>query len=370
MSRRRAIRRPGGSSRPSGWTGFEEVGHGARRLRSAVLQVVHRRHAERLLQLPRPPRRGGQGRARRVSLARRGRLRARHHLRGAAGRGQALRQRAEGPRREQGRRGGDLPADDPGGRRGDARLRADRRSAQRRLRRLLRGGRARADGVLAGARADHRRRRRAQGQDGAGEGPRGRGDGRSGDAREDRRRAEQGHALRDAGGTRRLLRGDLSGGRCGVRGRADGRGAPAVHPLHVGLDGQAEGHPAHDRRLPDGGRGDPPLHLRSEAGGGRVLVRGRRRLGDRALLHRLRAAGQRRDLGDVGGRAGLPEQGCLVGDRRALRRHDPVLRADRDQGLHQVGRGVAEQTRPVDVCACSGRSASRSTRRRGSGTTR
>ena len=34
-------------------------------------------------------------------------------------------------------------------------------------------------------------------------------------------------------------------------GRAARRRAPAVHPLHVGLDGEAEGHPAHDRRLPD-----------------------------------------------------------------------------------------------------------------------
>ena len=38
---------------------------------------------------------------------------------------------------EQGRRRRDLPADDPRGRRGDARLRAHRRAAQRRLRRLL-----------------------------------------------------------------------------------------------------------------------------------------------------------------------------------------------------------------------------------------
>ena len=45
-------------------------------------------------------------------------------------------------------------------------------------------------------------------------------------------------------------------------GRADGRRAPALHPLHLRLDGQAEGHPAHDRRLPDGRRGDPPLRLR------------------------------------------------------------------------------------------------------------
>ena len=51
---------------------------------------------------------------------------------------------------QQGRRGRDLPADDPRGRRRDARLRADRRAAQRGLRRLLGRGRARADGVLRG----------------------------------------------------------------------------------------------------------------------------------------------------------------------------------------------------------------------------
>ena len=50
---------------------------------------------------------------------------------------------------QQGRRRRDLPADDPRGRRRDARLRAHRRSPQRRLRRLLGGGRARAHGVLA-----------------------------------------------------------------------------------------------------------------------------------------------------------------------------------------------------------------------------
>ena len=76
--------------------------------------------------------------------------RARHHLRRAARRGQALRQRPEGSRRRAGRRGRDLSADDPRGRRLDARLRAHRRAAQRRLRRLLRRGRARAHGVLRG----------------------------------------------------------------------------------------------------------------------------------------------------------------------------------------------------------------------------
>ncbi len=125
-----------------------EVDPRARRRRPAVLQVVHRRHAERLLQLPRPPRDRRPRRARRLPLARRGRHGARHHLRGAARRGRTLRQRAQGPRRARRRRRRDLPADDPRGRRRDARLRAHRRAAQRRLRRLLRRGRARAHGVL------------------------------------------------------------------------------------------------------------------------------------------------------------------------------------------------------------------------------
>ena len=45
---------------------------GARRQQPAVLQVVRRRQAQRLLQLPRPPRRGRPRRPRRVPLARRG----------------------------------------------------------------------------------------------------------------------------------------------------------------------------------------------------------------------------------------------------------------------------------------------------------
>ncbi len=47
-----------------------------------------------------------------------------------------------------------------------------------------------------------------------------------------------------------------------------------------------------------------------------------------------------------------------------------VLRADGDPRLHQVGRRLAAQTRSRRACACSARWASRSTRRRGSGTTR
>ena len=55
---------------------------------------------------------------------------------------------------------------------------------------------------------------------------------------------------------------------------------------------------------------------------------------------------------------------------RALQGDALLHRADRDPRLHQVGRRVPGQARPRPRCACSARSASRSTRRRGSGTTR
>ena len=76
--------------------------------------------------------------------------------------------------------------------------------------------------------------------------------------------------------------------------RADGRRGSALPALHERHDGEAEGDRAHDRRLPRRRGDDAPLHLRRQARLG-VLVRGRRRLGDRPQLHRLRAALQRDD---------------------------------------------------------------------------
>ncbi len=102
----------------------------------------------------------------------------------------------------------------------------------------------------------------------------------------------------------------------------------------------------------------------------RLLVRGRRRLGHRPLLHRLRAARQRRDQRHVRGGAGLPGQGRLVGDRRALRGDDPLHGADRDPRLHEVGAPSIPHGTTSARCACSARSASRSIPRLGSGTTR
>ncbi len=54
----------------------------------------------------------------------------------------------------------------------------------------------------------------------------------------------------------------LAGSRRRVRAGADGRRGPALHPLHLGLDREAEGHPAHHRRLPDRGHRDPQARLR------------------------------------------------------------------------------------------------------------
>ena len=48
---------------------------------------------------------------------------------------------------------------------------------------------------------------------------------------------------------------------------------------------------------------------------------------------------------------------------------DPVLRADRDPGVHEAGRRSTRRSTTCRRCASSARSASRSTPRRGSGTT-
>ena len=80
--------------------------------------------------------------------------------------------------------------------------------------------------------------------------------------------------------------------------RAARQRTPPVHPLHLGLDGQAEGDPAHDRRLPARHGADLEVGLRPQ-GRRHLLLHRRHRLGDRPFVPRLRPAGQRRHLGDV-----------------------------------------------------------------------
>ena len=219
--------------------------------------------------------------------------------------------------------------------------------------------------------ADHRRRRRAQGQDGGRQGSGRRGDGRSRLARADRRGAQQGHSVRRC---RRAATSSTTRSWPPPTADCPAEELDAEHPLFIlytsGSTAKPKGILHTTGGYLTGVSATHRLRLRPQARVGRLLVRRRRRLGHRSLLHRLRPARQRRHLGDVGGRSRLSRQGHLVGDRRALRRHDPLLRADRDPGLHQVGRRSGPTSTTSHRCACSARSASRSTRRHGSGTTR
>ena len=89
-----------------------------------------------------------------------------------------------------------------------------------------------------------------------------------------------------------------------------------------------------------GTHGDHQVGLRHQ-GGRHLLVHCRYRLGDRAQLHRLRPAGQRRDHGDVRGIAGLPGPGPVLGHRRQVRSDHPVHGAHGHPHLHALGRGLS-----------------------------
>ena len=77
----------------------------------------------------------------------------------------------------------------------------------------------------------------------------------------------------------------------------------ALHPLHLGHDRPAQGRRARQRRPRRGARVEHAERLRRAPGRG-LLGGLRRRLGRRALLHRLRAAARRRDDDPVRGQAG------------------------------------------------------------------
>ena len=126
-----------------------------------------------------------------------------------------------------------------------------------------------------------------------------------------------------------------------LRARADGRGGPAVHPLHLGLDGEAEGRAAHHRRLPGLGRLDPRAGVRLPPRRG-LLVHRRRRLGHRPQLHRLRPARERRDHADVRGRAQLPDRQPLLGGDRQAPGGDLLHRAHRHPRPDARGRRAGD----------------------------
>ena len=206
------------------------------------------------VQLRRPARRGRQRRPGRAPLGGRARRHPHHHLRRAQARGLQGRQRPDRARRREGRPGRDLPADDPRGGRRDARLRPDRRAALGRVRRLLGEAlQSRIDdasaklvitsdgGYRRGKPVGAQARRRRGARDVAGQDRRARA--RRTPHRAGRRR---GPTAATCGGTTSSTARAPS-----TRPQAARHRAPALHPLHVGHDREAEGHPAHLRRLPD-----------------------------------------------------------------------------------------------------------------------
>ena len=283
----------------------------------AVRPLVRRRDPQRLLQLPRPPRGRRPGRQGGLPLGGRAGRHPDHQLRRPAGRGVPVRQRAARPRRGPGRPGGHLHADDPRAGRGHAGLHPDRRRPLGRVRRAspptpcATGSSTPRPGwwspPTAGGAGARRSASRATSTSAVSETP-------CVDhvvvVAPDRRRhggRPAGHDGRPGPLVARAADGRGPGGRrrAGrhLRAGAHGRRGPALHPLHLGHHGGAQGHHAHHRRLPDPGGLHPPGGLRPAPRRGRLLVRGRHRLGHRPQLHRLRAAGQRRDLGDVRGDA-------------------------------------------------------------------
>ena len=117
-----------------------------------------------------------------------------------------------------------------------------------------------------------------------------------------------------------------------------------------GTTGKAEGHRPHDRRVSRRHLRHDQVGLRSE-GRRRLLVHRGHRLGHRPQLRRLRSARQRRDRRDVRRRARLAAEGSLLGDHRALRRHDLLHRADGDPRVHAVGHRVAGDARSRHAAA-------------------
>ena len=280
------------------------------RARQCLDQMVRGRHAQRLGQLHRPP--SGQRAATRPRSS--GRATIRPRTRSITYR--ELHERVcrfanvlKAQRRQEGRPRHHLPADDPGGGLRHAGLRPHRRGAFGGVRRLLagqpgrphRGLRTRsfvitADEGLRGGKpiplktnADEALTKLANG-------------------------GEKVLVVRRTGGkiawtagARHLVARRAGEGQRRLPAGGDERRGPAVHPLHLGLDRQAQGRAAHHRRLSGLRRADAPIRVRLPRRR-RLLVHRRRRLGHRPQLHRLRPAGQRRHHADVRRRAELSDR--------------------------------------------------------------
>ena len=277
------------------WT--QRVAHDPR-VGPAVREVVRRRQAQRRVQLPRPPRRGRPRRPGRVPLG----GRARRHARRSPTRelldetcrvANAL-QVARRRRRATASRStwAWCPS---------CRSRCSRARGSAPPHSVVFGGftarvAARPHQRRRGQGARHRRRRVAARRGRRAQGHRRRSGRRDAVDRARARAAPHRERRRDAGRPRRLV----------ARRRRRGS-RPSARPSRWTAEDllfilytsrhhrEAQGHHAHDRRLPHAGRVHAQVRVRPPPRHRRVLVHRRRRLGHRPLVHRLRPAREPRD---------------------------------------------------------------------------
>ena len=189
---------------------------------------------------------------------------------------------------------------------------------------------------------------RAQGQDGAGEGARRRGDGRPGDAREDRRRPQQGHADCQMQEGRDVFYDEIC---AAAEPECPAEPMDAEHPLYIlytsgstakpkGIlhttGGYLTGVSATHRYVFDLKPEEDVYWCAADVGwvtGHSYIVYGPLCNGATSVMWE--------------GAPDYPHKGIWWELVERYKRQHPLLRADRDPRLHQVGRAVARRARPV-----------------------
>ena len=368
--RRRRSRGVLGRASPASSTWAHAVGPRAR-LEAARREVVRRRQAQRQRQLPRPPPRRAGARTRPRSSGRASRAtRACSRTASCTARSARPRTRSTALGVRAGRPRRDLHADDPRGRDRDARVRAAsaRRtrscSAASRPRRCATASTTRRRKVVITADGGWRRGAivplKANVDDAL-------------DGTPTVENVVVVQALRERRSRWKPAR-DLWWHEVVDDGVADATtptrstASTRSSPLHERHDRQAEGHPAHDRRLPDRRDVHDEAGLRPASDddifwctadigwvtGHSYVVYGPLANGATVLMYE--------------GAPNQPGPDRFWEHHREVRRHDLLHGADRDPRVHELGRRVARRSTTCRRCACSARSASRSTPRRGCGT--
>ena len=264
-------------------------------VRSAEARVVRRREAQRDGELHRPPRLRRPAPQGGADLGRRGRRGAHVHVQPAVPRGEPLRERAQEARRREGRPGRRLHAALPGGRHLDARLRAHRRDPLGGLRRAWAPRRCASRIEDSGAKVvicsdfTYRRGKKLPLKPTVDEAVRDlysvehvvvhRRGSRPGDA-PFTFESEREHDFYDV----------QDGARDPLPARADGRGGPALHPLHLRHHRASRRAWSTPRAATSSARPTWRARTTRSREQRHLLVHLRHRLDRRPLVHRLRPA--------------------------------------------------------------------------------